>query len=86
VPLAYALQISAIAFGLSVLGLSAAFIASRIYDRNTRRFDEAERSHKADRLSSTCVDVSAVRGFLTPSPSHPSATHAPAAASPGGAV
>jgi hypothetical protein len=48
VPLAYALQISAIAFGLSVLGLGAAFIASRIYDRNTRRFDEAERLQKAD--------------------------------------
>ncbi|MCJ2025343.1 hypothetical protein [Methylobacterium sp. J-067] len=47
-PLDYALQITAIAFGLSVLGLGGAFIASRIYDRNTRRYDEAARLHKAD--------------------------------------
>lgn len=47
-PVDYALQIAAVAFGLSVLGLGGVFIASQIYDRNTRRYDEAARLHKAD--------------------------------------
>lgn len=47
-PLHYVLEISAIGLGLSVLGLGGAFIASRIYDRNTRRYDEIARRNQAD--------------------------------------
>lgn len=35
----YAYQILALAIAMSVLGLGGVFIASRIYDRNTRRLE-----------------------------------------------
>ena len=47
-PLGYALQLATVSLGLTALGLGGVFIASRIYDRNTRRYDEAARLHKAE--------------------------------------
>lgn len=67
-PLHYVLEMAAVSLGLSVLGLGGAFIASRIYDRNTRRYDEIARRRQADEAQSI------------PSPSHPSSTRAPAGA------
>lgn len=40
---AYALQIAGISLALSVLILGGLFVASRIFDRNTRRYEARKR-------------------------------------------
>ncbi len=44
----YALQVAMAAAILSALALSGMFVASRLYDRNLRRYDGAVRPRKAE--------------------------------------
>lgn len=45
---AYALQVAIAAAILSALAVSGMFVASRLYDRNLRRYDEAARPRKVE--------------------------------------